>query len=149
NAERPGSETEPFLHLGAQRVGLEVHTTHAAARRHGGAGRGFPREFGDHGLSGDQKRRNRSCVLDSDTHNLGRVDDALADQVAVLAGLRVEAVAVLLLLQDLADDDRAVLAGVDRDLAGWPGQRLAHDLDASLLVVVLGADALEMLRGTE
>ncbi len=29
------------------------------------------------------------------------------------------------------------------------GQRLAHDLDAGLLVVVLGADALELLGGTE
>ena len=29
------------------------------------------------------------------------------------------------------------------------GERLAHDLDAGLLVVVLGADALELLGGTE
>ena len=32
-----------------------------------------------------------------------------------------------------------VFACVDRDLAGRRGQRLAHDLDAGLLVVVLGA----------
>src|SRR5207302_2251854 len=43
----------------------------------------------------------------------------------------------------------AVFACVDRDLAGWIGQRLAHDLDAGLLVVVLGADALERLGGPE
>src|ERR1700756_3799165 len=135
--------------LGAQWMGLEVHATHAAARRHSGAGGRLLRQLGDHGLGGDQKRGNRSCVLDSHTHDLGRVDDALGDQVAVLAGLRVEAVGVLILLQDLADDDRAVLAGIDRDLAGWPGQRLAHDLDAGLLVVVFGADALEMLGGTK
>src|SRR5207247_4932640 len=77
------------------------------------------------------------------------VDDALADQVAVFAGLRVEAVIVLLLLEDLADDDGAVFACVDRDLAGRRGQRLAHDLDAGLLVVVLGLDALELLGGAE
>src|ERR1700757_3872200 len=132
--------------LSAQWMGLEVHATHAAARRHGGASRGLLRQLGDHGLGGDQKRRNRSCVLDSHTHDLGRVDDALGDHVAVLAGLRVEAIDVLFLLQDLTDHNRAVLAGIERDLAGWPGQRLAHDLDAGLLVVVFGADALASQR---
>ena len=84
-------------------VGLEVHTTHAAARRHCGAGSRLLRQLGDHGLGGDQQRRNRSCVLDRHAHDLGRVDDALGDQVAVFAALRVEAIAVLFLLQDLAD----------------------------------------------
>src|SRR6202023_1661140 len=65
------------------------------------------------------------------------------------AGLRVEAVGILILLQDLADDDGAVLARVDRDLARRIGQRLAHDLDTGLLVVVLGAKALEVLGGTQ
>src|SRR5215470_13326066 len=75
-------------------LGLEVHTTHAAARRHCGAGSRLLRQLGDHGLGGDQKRRNRSCVLDRHTHDLGRVDDALGDQVAVVAALRVEAISV-------------------------------------------------------
>src|ERR1700758_2841558 len=130
-------------------MGLEIHTTHAAARRHGGARRGLLRQLGYHGLGGDQERRNRSCVLDSHTHDLGWVDDALGDQVAVFASLRVEAVAVLFLFQHLADDDRAVLARIYRDLTGWPRQRLAHDLDASLLVVVFGADALERFGSTQ
>jgi hypothetical protein len=75
---------------------LVVHTTHAA-RRHGGAGSGLLRQLGDDGLGGDQERRNRSCVLDRHTHDLGWVDDALGDQVAVVAALRVEAVAVPIL----------------------------------------------------
>src|SRR5712671_2150159 len=58
-------------------------------------------------------------------------------------------VGVLVLLEDLADDDRAVLARVDRDLACRPGERLADDLDAGLLVVVRGLDALELLGSTE
>src|SRR4029077_1942437 len=62
---------------------------------------------------------------------------------------RVEPVGVLILFEDLADDDGTVLARVDHDLAGRPGQRLAHDLDAGLLVVVLGANALEVLGGTQ
>src|SRR6185437_10560664 len=107
------------------------------------------RQLGHHGFGGDQQRRHRGRVLDRYANNLGRVDDALADQVYVFAGLRVEAVGVLVLLEDLADDDGTILACVDRDLARRPGQRLAHDLDAGLLVVVLGAQPLEMLGGTQ
>jgi hypothetical protein len=43
----------------------------------------------------------------------------------------------LVLLKDLADDDRPVFARIDGDLARWPGERLAHDVDAGFLVVVL------------
>src|SRR6266481_2064912 len=109
-------------------AGSEIHAAHAAARGHAAAA---------------------GCVLDRRPHDLGRVDDALGDQVDVFARLRVEAVGVLILLEDLADDDRAVLACVDRDLARRPGERLADDLDAGLLVVVRGLDALELLGGTE
>jgi hypothetical protein len=73
----------------------------------------------------------------------------LGDEVAVLAGLSVEPIAVLVLLEDLADDDGAVLARVDRDLASRGRQRLPYNLDAGLLIVVLGANALQMLRGAE
>src|SRR5260370_13052174 len=127
---------------------LEVHATHAAAARRHAAARVLL-HFGHHGFGGDQKRRDRGCVLDRHAHDLGRVDDALRDQVDVFAGLRVEAVGVLILLEDLADDDGTVLARVDRDLAGWIGQGLAHDLDAGLLVVVLGAKPRDMFRGTQ
>src|SRR6266481_8468135 len=67
----------------------------------------------------------------------------------VFAGLRVESIGVLILLKDLTDDHRAVFAGIDRDLTGRIGQRLAHDLDAGLLVVVLGAKPLEVLGSTQ
>src|SRR5216684_3747874 len=131
-------------------AGSEIHAAHAAAARgHTAAAGVLLRQFGHHGFGGDQKRRNRRCVLDRRTNDLGRVDDALRDQVDVFAGLRVETVGVLVLLEDLADDDGAVLACVDRDLAGWPGKRLADDLDAGLLVVVRGLDALELLGSTE
>src|SRR5712692_6766015 len=131
-------------------AGSEIHAAHAAAARgHTAAAGVLLRQFGHHGFGGDQKRCNRRCVLDRRANDLGRVDDALRDQVDVFAGLRVEAVGVLVLLEDLADDDRAVLARVDRDLARRPGERLADDLDAGLLVVVRGLDALELLGGTE
>ena len=84
---------------------LEVHTAHAASTRRHAAGTGvLLRHFGHHGLGGDQERRDGRRVLDRYTNHLGRIDDALGDQVVVVAGLRVEAVRVLILLQDLADD---------------------------------------------
>src|SRR6202011_3426765 len=89
------------------------------------------------------------CVLDRGADHLGRVDDALGDQVDVFAGLGVEAIRILILLEDLADDDGTVFARVDRDLASGPGERLADDLDAGLLVVVRGLDALELLGSAE
>ena len=63
--------------------------------------------------------------------------------------LRVEAVGILVLVHDLADHDRAVSTGIDRDLAGRRLDRLAHDLDAVLLVLVLGIEALERLDRTQ
>src|SRR6478735_5640138 len=147
-AKRPGNAAGPFFL--SERWGLEVHTSHATATwGHPTSACILLRHFGHHGFGGDQQRRNRGRVLDRGAHDLRRVDDALRDQVAVFAGLRVEAVGILLLLEDLADDDAAVLARVDRDLTGRRGQRLAHDLDAGLLVVVLGLDALELLGRTE
>src|SRR5882672_4713010 len=120
-SKRPGIAAGPFLLLCSERLDLEVHTTHAAhaatARRHAASTCVLLRNFSHHGFGGDQESRNRSRVLDRGADHLGRVDDALGDQVAVLAGLAVEAVGVLILLQDLADDDGAVLASVDRDLA--------------------------------
>jgi hypothetical protein len=101
---------------------------------------GALRQLGDHCLRGDQESRDGGSVLHRHANHLGRVDDALGDEVDVLAALGVEAVGILTLLEDLADDDRTAFACVDRDLAGRRRQRLAHDVDAGLLVVVLGAD---------
>jgi hypothetical protein len=103
----------PSLSFLSDRLEREVHTSHAshaAARRHRGAAGVLLRQFGDHRFGGDQERRDGCCVLDCHTNHLGRVDNALGDQVAVFAGLRVEAVGILLLLEDLAEDDAAVLA---------------------------------------
>src|SRR5579859_643719 len=137
--------------LSTERLELEIHTTHASTRRHAASAgtRVFLRHFGHHGFGGDQQRGNGGRVLDGYANNLGRIDDALGDQVDVFAGLGVKAVGVLVLLQDFADDHRAVFTGIDRDLAGRIGQRLADDLDAGLLVVVLGAKPFEVLGSTE
>ena len=72
----------------------------------------------------DQESRNRGCVLDRRTDHLGGIDDALLDEIAVFAGLRVEAVRIRLVLEDLADDDGTVLARVDGDLDVYKRQVL-------------------------
>src|SRR3954464_11980491 len=128
---------------------LEVHSAargHAARR----AAALLLRHFGDHRLGGDQQARDRSRALQGLTHDLGRIDDALGEHVHILAVLRIEAVAVLVLLQDLADDHRTVLARIEGNLACRSGEGLAHDLDAGLLVVVLRTLELSQnLTGTQ
>ena len=57
-----------------------------------------------------------------------RVDDALGDQVDVFTSLAIKAIGVLILLENLADDDGAVLARIDRDLARGHGERFAWNL---------------------
>src|SRR5207248_4127954 len=49
----------------------------------------------------------------------------------------------------LARDHRAVVAGILRDLANRSEQRLADDIDAPRLVVVLALEALERLGRIE
>src|SRR6266536_3313995 len=70
---------------------------------------------------------------------------SLGYQVAVLAGLGIISMRVSLLLQDLAYHDRSVVAGIDGDLAGRPGDRFLDDLDAVPLVVVFRLQSAERL----
>jgi hypothetical protein len=104
-------------------VGLIVHTAHATARHSRGPAV-LLRPFGDHSFRGDQKPADRRCILQSHPNNLGRVNDALGDEVTVFAVLGVKAEVVLILFQDLADDDGAILTRVDRNLASRPGECL-------------------------
>ena len=95
---------------------LIIHPAHAAAWHSWSCGL-LLRQFGHHRLGGDEKAGDRRSALQSLAHDLGRIDDALLHQVGIFAVLSVEAVAVLILFQDLADDNRAILAGIDSDLA--------------------------------
>ena len=72
-----------------------------------------------------------------------------AYEIAVLVCLRIVAEAVLGVLEDLADDDRAILTRVGEDLAGRRLQSLAHDLNADLLVFIVGLQGFESLAGTQ
>ena len=104
-------------------------------RRHGSGGL-LLRLLGDHRLGGDEEAGDRRRVLQREAHDLGRVDDAGLHHVDILAVLGVEAVVGVVLVEQLADDDRAVDAGVLGDLADRRLQRAADDVDADLLVVI-------------
>ena len=101
------------------------------------------RLVGDHGFGGDQQTSDRGRVLQRGADNLGRVDDAELEHVAILFGLRVEAEAGSFASQHLARNNRAVDAGVLGDLTQRRFERLAHDRDAGVLVGVVALQAFE------
>src|SRR6185369_13615354 len=147
NHKKRGPEFPPALDLLRLSLDLEVHVAHAAA--HATAARHLRRlllrTLRDHGFGGDQQRGDRGRILQGGTHDLGRVDDAGLDQVGVFALLGVEAEVGVLRFHHLADDDRAVGAGVFGDLADRGLQRAADDVDARLLV---GARRLQVVQRT-
>jgi hypothetical protein len=80
--------------------------------------------------------RDGGGVLQCGPHDLGRVDDALRHQVCHTRRSARHSRGVGVLVQDLTNDDRAIIAGVNRDLARWPGERLLDDVNAGSLIVV-------------
>src|SRR4051812_8430157 len=126
------------------------HAAHAAHVGHAAAGAGalLLGRLRDDGLGGEDVLRDRRGVLERRARDHGRVDDARADQVDHLAGGGIQALAGGR-LADVVDDDRALEAGVLRDLAERLLERADDDLRARLLVLdverveVHGVDRLE------
>ena len=69
--------------------------------------------------------------------------------VDIFAVLGIETVGRAFLLQQLADHERAVLAGILHDQARRSLERPAHDADADVLVVVLTLDLVQGTAGIE
>ena len=80
-------------------------------------------------------------------NDLGRIDDALLREVAVLAGLGIVAEGVVTRVEDLACDHRAILTCVLGNLSRWCLQRTPHDVNANFLVVVGGLESIKRLQG--
>src|SRR4051794_33750007 len=99
--------------------------------------------LGDDRLGGEDVLGDRGRVLQRRARHHRRVDDAGRDEVDDLAAGGVEALA-LLRLADVVDDDRALEAGVLRDLAGRLLERAQDDLRAGLLILV--AELIEVDR---
>ena len=102
------------------------------------------RSLGHHHLGGEQEAGDGCGVLERQARDLGRVQDAHLDHVAVLAGRGVVAVAALA-LADLGEHDRTVFTGVLHDLAQRLLDRPRQDADADVLVVVRTHQLIEHL----
>src|SRR4051812_10827906 len=124
-APRPRSAERRWLHHAAH----ATHVGHAAA-----AAAVLLGGLGDDRLGGEDVLRDRRGVLQRRARDHGGVDDARADQVDHLAGGGVQALARGG-LADVVDDDRALVAGVLRDLAERLLERADDDLRARLLVL--------------
>jgi hypothetical protein len=107
----------------------EVHAT----RRVGGHGRSLLGLVGDDGLGREEQRGNRRGVLQSRAGHLGRVDDALCEQVTVLTGRSVEAESGLE-LGDLVGHNTGLHACVEGDLLQRRLDGNADDVRARCLV---------------
>ncbi|EME62236.1 DNA polymerase II large subunit [Rhodococcus ruber BKS 20-38] len=123
DATRPGP---PKWNRASKTVGggSEVHATHAAGRVAGGSG-GLLRLVGDDSLGGQEQGRDGRRVLQRRAGDLDRIVDAGAQQVLILAGGGVEAVAGGQVAH-LLGDDAGLEAGVEGDLLQ---RSLEGDLD--------------------
>src|SRR5476649_408841 len=113
-----------------------AHTTHAA---HTAACCFVVSGFGHHAVGGQHQAGDRRCVLQCRTGDLGWIQHAHFDHVAVGAVGGVIAV-VAFACQNGCDDDRSFFAGVLHDHAQWLFHRAQHDLDAGVLVWVVAFD---------
>src|SRR5687768_2842714 len=135
-------------------VELHIHVAHAAHARHAAVRMAAAalllfHQLGHHRIGGEHQTGYGGSVLQRGARDLGRVDDALRDQIAVLLGLRVEAV-VALALEHLVQHHRRLGPGVVHDDAQRLLERLHHDLDAGVLVVVVALElAVERLLGAD
>jgi hypothetical protein len=93
------------------------------------------RLLGDDAVGDQQQAGHAAGVLQGAAVHLGRSDDAVLQQVAVLAGEGVEAL-VALGFHYLGDDDAAAFARIGGDGAQRNLQRLDDQVDAGLLVAL-------------
>src|SRR5712692_5336068 len=129
-----------------------VHAAHATcAGGSGGGCLGIFLDLGDEGFGGEHEARDGRSVLQREPRDLGRVDDAHLDHVAVLAGLGIEAEVFVLGFANPADHNGAFMAGVEGELAGRLFEGTLHDADANGFVIMQvelldGRDAAEQRR---
>src|SRR5262245_48000 len=125
-----------------------IHATHAAAG-HGRHRCLLLRSLGDHRLSSDEQASYRGRVLQRSADHLGRINDSVRHKVLELAGLRVEAEGIGIVVLNLTHDHRAIFASVDRNLAGRPGERLFDHPNAVPLVLIFALQLLQRLAGAQ
>ena len=85
----------------------------------------------------DEEAGHRRSILQRRAHDLGWVDDAFFDQVAILVVLGIVAKRGRLLIGHLANDDRPFDARILGNLPDRRLERAADDIDAGLLIIVI------------
>src|ERR1700690_4215064 len=113
-------ESRPSVFLS----GFLVHAAHAAtAAGHTAAGASALLvvflNVGHQSFGGEHQAGDRSGVLESKTRDLGWINDASLDQVAVVSGVGVEAEVVVLRFANAAEHHSAFKSGVESDLTHW------------------------------
>src|SRR6185437_3321006 len=106
------------------------------------------RNIGDEGFSGEHQSSNASRVLKSGAGDLGGIDDAGLNQVLELVGLGVVAEVRFFRFTNLADHNRAFLAGVVDNLSERLFQSALHNFHAGHLIIVLDFEIIECRRAT-
>src|SRR5690606_35557831 len=132
-------------------TGLETaHATHAAHATHvGHAGSGLLfRDLGDSGFSGQQQAGNGCSVLQSGASDLGGIQNALLNQIAVLAGGSVVA-EVAFALFHAVHDHAGLVTSVGNDGAQRSFNSTQDQLDASVLVDINALQAFDSLLGAD
>lgn len=106
-----------------------THATHAAHATGATSDRGvLLGEISDHALSGGHKGGNRRGIDEGSSDDLDGVDDASLDHVAIRVGLGVVAIVAISLAEQVANDNRALNAGI-------VGNASARGLDGYFLFV--------------
>src|SRR5260221_5278694 len=149
----PGyGKRRPGLFSAGLRPALHIHPWHATHASHAAAawaGALFLfHELGHRGVGREQQAGDGSGVLQRRARDLGRVDHAHFDEIAVGFSLRIEA-EVALAFGDLVHHHRGLFARVGDDLAQRLFQGAAHDLDAGLLVGVVALEHVERAAGAD
>src|SRR5207244_2050853 len=97
------------------------------------------RSLRNHDLGREQQSRHRGGVLQRQARHLGRIEDALLEQIPVPAGSGVVAEGALAFLHAV-ENHRGVLAGVLDDLAQRLLDGAGETADADRLVLVGGLE---------
>src|SRR6266705_2643921 len=131
---------------------LHIHPWHATHAAHAAAARAgalfLLDQLGHRSVAREQEAGDGSRVLQSRACDLGRIDDAHLDEIAIGLSLGIEA-EVAVAFGDLVQHHRGLFARVGDDLAQGLFQGTAHDLDAGLLVGVVALDLVQGAAGTD
>src|SRR5699024_7509958 len=143
----PGSTWEPGAFVTQREVGSEAHATHVTSAT--SRGRGLRLGLVGHdGLGGEEQTGDRTSVLQRRAGHLHRVVDTGGEQVLVLTGLGVQALAGGQ-AANLLHHDATLEAGVHGDLLQWSSHSDLDDVRTGRLVALKLQRTERVLHGLQ